>query len=348
MAEAHLGLDDPEGALGALAATDLAVGAPRLHVATLRAEAHLRMGAADRALLLLAPLERSIRETGTGLLLFAEALLEEGKVERAENLLVELEKRDPGAALPRLGVLHYERGDHEACVRILGRVIRRNREDYYSRIYAARSLVELGRPEEAERVLGEARRLAETPEVRYLLGRAAARRDRHHDAAVHFRAALKSEPEYTEAVYGLALSLRRTGKSAEARRQLGRFRELHRRDWKYQQEANRLEEECRRRPRDARAALTTARSHFAARQFDRASRFAWLALRRDPALLDARLMLARALERQGRRAESALHYQKILRRDGRHPEARAELEALIRGHGREAPRPPEGRGGGRP
>jgi len=334
LARVQLERNDPEETIASLDEAQKLGGASR-EEPLLRAQALLTMGESAASLELLAPLELSGPPFTDGHAVLCEALLSEGKRTRAEALLVRLRQNDATPwTLHRLGVLFHERGEHHKAVEVLREAIDKDANDYYSRIYVARSLLELERPDDAVRTLEAVRRVADTPEVTYLLGRAAAATADPKSAVAHFRATLERQPTYTEALYGLSCALRDLDETEESRRTFLRFQKLHREDSRRLVDASRFEQELVLSPEDTGVALRAARFHLREKNYNRAERTAWRVLRRNPLDVTARMILARALGAQGRYQEAALHYQKTLRIQPDHTEAQRELEGLVERHRR--------------
>jgi tetratricopeptide (TPR) repeat protein len=268
--------------------------------------------------------------------LLAEALAQEGRTDRARRLLLALsrEKKPPAEAMHRLGMIFFEEGAHEEALRWFRRSIALHANDYYSRIYCARSYLELGRFADASRVLEEAKGIASTAEVHYLLGTALLRRQEPQKAISFFKEAIERNADYTEAVFSLAEAYRKLGQEEAADAALARFQELHRADQSLLETANRLEQKCQQHTEDVRGRCQLARLYIEQGRFQEGERWAWKAIQIDPQNTEVRLLLAGVLRRQGFLNGAALHYRKILRRNPDHLDARRELEALIRRHGR--------------
>jgi tetratricopeptide (TPR) repeat protein len=291
--------------------------------------------AARRALELLEPASRREEEAS---LLAASALSLTGDQRAAEEAFRALHARRPSApAAHALGVALYERGDFEAARAKFVEARRLAPGDYYSDVYLVRSLLALGRVEEAGKEIAALLASAPTAEVRYLLARTRAREGRWEEAVQGFQDALRESPGYAEASFGLGNALRRLGREEEARRALAEFERLHREEQTRQRRREALAQDAYRRPQDARAAEELGIAALDGGDFEGAEASLWKALRLDPTRAGARLALARALTRTGRYRQGAVQYQKILRQNPGAIEARRELEALVREHARTRP-----------
>jgi Flp pilus assembly protein TadD len=151
----------------------------------------------------------------------------------------------------------------------------------------------------------------------------------HASAVAAYREALSRDPAFGEALYGLAISLRRLGRRDEARKVSARFEEIHRTESAFLRRANELDQAVRRSSDDASVALRAAQLHFERGDDDRVQHYAWVALRRDAGCIAARLVLARSFARSGRFTEAAAQYQRVLLQDRENENAAAELRALI-------------------
>ncbi len=274
-----------------------------------------------------------------------------GRVEEVRGIILFLQGREeeaaphlekarsagrPGAA-HHLGLAFFHRGDRRGAIPYFVEAVKADPGDYYSLLYHGWALLELNDLDSARTTFEKTRRVAATAEVEELLGRVELRAERLDRARERFEGALRENPRFPEALFGLATVFRRLGKPAEAKEALSRFRELHR----AQQEDLRIAYEMNQRhladPANAVLAEELGSHHFRRGDRQEAERFAWIALGREPRRISARLLLARSLAGSGRYREAALHYRKILRADGEHAEARRELEELIRRHARRAP-----------
>ncbi|MBN1442620.1 MAG: tetratricopeptide repeat protein [Planctomycetes bacterium] len=335
-AEAHFRRSDPEEAVASLRRLWSSTGRlPEIGETILLAESLLAMGDSAATLRVLEPMEKSLEDSPHGRLLLGEALAQEGRTDDARRVLLALSRRDPPAeALHRLGVIYFEEGAHEEALRWFQKAIALRERDYYSRIYCARSCLELGRIAEASGHLEEARGIASTGEVHYLLGTAAARRGELEKAVASFQKAIEVSADYTEAVFSLAEACRKLGRNEAAEEALARFRDLHRRDQSLLEAAGRLEQSCHAHPADVGQRTRLARLYGDHARWEDCERWAWKAVLLAPGSTEGRLLLASALERQGLAAAAALHYRKVLRLDPDHPQALQALQALIRRSGR--------------
>jgi predicted Zn-dependent protease len=100
----------------------------------------------------------------------------------------------PGAALSSVQEA-FDRGDHEAVLRLTDSILAERPGDDAAHEFRARSLLALGRAEEAERHASDAVRL-DPDEVRYreLLAQALAASGAHRDAAVEYRRLARNDP----------------------------------------------------------------------------------------------------------------------------------------------------------
>jgi Flp pilus assembly protein TadD len=89
----------------------------------------------------------------------------------------------------------FDRGDHEAVLRLTDSILAERPGDDAAHEFRARSLLALGRAEEAERHATDAVRL-DPDEIRYreLLAQALAARGAHRDAAVEYRRLARNDP----------------------------------------------------------------------------------------------------------------------------------------------------------
>jgi Flp pilus assembly protein TadD len=89
----------------------------------------------------------------------------------------------------------FDRGDHEAVLRLTDSILAERPGDDAAHEFRARSLLALGRAEEAERHASDAVRL-DPDEIRYreLLAQALAARGAHRDAAVEYRRLARNDP----------------------------------------------------------------------------------------------------------------------------------------------------------
>jgi tetratricopeptide (TPR) repeat protein len=332
-----LAAEDPEEAEQSLASVleDKASAGEeaRIEASLLLASARLQLADPEGALAALdsaAPLSSARAEVRE---LRAEALLAAGKTVEAEEILLELSKKGTSAAAEhRLGTILFERGEHRAALARFEKAMLLDSNDYYSAVYAARARLELADAEAARRGLLELAARADTPEVHYLLGKAAALARRWDEAVTEYRRALTAEPDYLECTFALAGALRAQGKEEEARAAFARFRVLQAADWRRLRRGKEIEQACALRPGEARLWSEGARFQLDTGDVEAARTFAWRALRVDPGFHQARLILARALRRSGRYAAAAVQLRRILRAAPEHAEAEAELRDLVAKH----------------
>lgn len=341
-AEACARLEDPEGALDhlkvvrELGAADL-VDSNRL----LEAWALTAVGEPEEALERLEPLASG--RTGDRLepaiaLALAEARIAAGDSSGALSLLEKAVAKEPTPdALYRLAVLDFERGAYERAAELLDRVLELRPDDYYAAIYRARALVALERPLEVHAVLAPFR-AGGTPEVLYLSGRARFLASDFVAAAELYREVLVRDASYLEASYGLALSLRKLGRTDEAKEELARFAKLRRDEAERRRRAHTLEQRAVTSARDAAPAMELARFFLESKEADRALPWAWRAVRRSSGGIDARLLLARVESARGRYANAATQYRRILESEPDHADARRELLRLVSEHAERRPR----------
>ena len=307
----------------------------RTSLCVLLAEARVGMGDATAALEALSGCPRTSLESTRVLEVRASVLATLGRAREAEPILERLvTRRESSGAAHQLGTLRYERGDHRGALKAFKLAIELDAEDYYSRVYAARTCIELGELDDARAHLLTQAKRAGSPELEYLLGRVEERAGRLAEAIAHFRRALQGQPDYLECEFALGGALRARGETAEARRSLSRFRELHHADWRRLQRAGELAQACAREPRNPEAWLKSARFHLSTADGEAARAAAWKALRLEPAGHEARLVLARALRANGRYSAALGHLRKILRAKPGEIEAERELRDLVRKHAR--------------
>ena len=236
-----------------------------------------------------------------------------------------------------LGVICFDRGERETALKHFELAAKLDPQDYYTQVYIARSLLDLGREGEVLRRLESLAAPFQTPEVRSLEGRAQLRKGRYAEAAAFFGQALEGNPRSTEALMGLGTALRLAGKKDEARKALERFQALHDVESEQQRKVNALSQAVERNPKDAKAFEEMALLSLEEGDLDATERNAWRALLLDSARLQCRLALAQALARTGRYGAAAAQYQKILRQNPDQKEARQQLDELVRKHSRKRP-----------
>ena len=299
------------------------------------AECYLSMGLfarAGEALELLAP---SARESSRCRYVLAEVLASRGETAEAEKVLASLSGKEdfPGSTF-RLSVLLFERGDYKKAEEHLAVLAETGRLDYYGEIYRARSLLATGRASEASKALASLGKKHDTPEVRYLAGRASLLLRRPGAAAEQFRLALAANSDYLEAAFSLARSLSQEGDKAGAAAAMRRFKDLQQAEKTRTRKANLLSQRCRREPGAAAAWLDAGEFYLSIGDADQAVSHSWQALVMNRGSVRGRLLLARALRKAGAYAQSALHYRKVITQSPGNQPAVSELRELIRKHAR--------------
>ncbi|MEC7777275.1 MAG: tetratricopeptide repeat protein [Planctomycetota bacterium] len=299
------------------------------------AECYLSMGLftrAGKALELLAP---SASRSSRCRYVLAEVLASRGETAEAEKILASLSGKDgfPGATF-RLSVLLFERGDYRNAAEHLAVLSEAGRLDYYGEIYRVRALLALDRASEALAAIASLGKKHDTPEVRYLSGRASLLLRRHGAAAEQFRLALAANSDYLEAAFSLARSLGQEGDKAGAAAAMRRFKDLQQVEKTRTRKANLLSQRCRREPDDAAAWLDAGEFYLSIGDADQAVSHSWRALVMDRESVRGRLLLARALRNAGAYAQSALHYRKVITQSPGNQPAVSELRELIRKHAR--------------
>ena len=236
----------------------------------------------------------------------------------------------------QLGLIAFHRGDHAAATRHFEAATLRAPKDYYSRLYWGWSLLENNEPDAAIRAFRQAESVAPTAEIASFLGRAELRADRFAEAIAHFRRALKTDPTLSEAQFGLATALRRSGHGEEAKQWTDRFQQQHDQQQARLRKTLRISQRVEQHPEDTDAAMALGEQYLSAGDFEGAERVAWRALLRDPRFGPARLLLARFGVATGKFQMSAFHLRKIVNdSDGPVADtARRELAELIQRHGR--------------
>jgi len=309
------------------------------------ADARLRMSDAEGAWKALEGLDSTATVAPEEALVLASIQDQRGNAGVAEKLLrLSLAEQPSCDAAHTLGVRLFERGDYEEALEAFETSLRLtppgdSARPYYTRIYRARTLLKVGRLEDS---LNELEALpAESPEVNYLRGKTLARLDRTDAAVDAFHEALKLDPTYAEALFGLSGALRQLGKSTAARESLKKFRALQRELNRRDREQMGLLQEVLRQPRVPELRERLGEAALAARNFEVAESNLWHAVRLQDRPLRARLLLARTYLQTGRYQAAAVQYRRILQAEPHHRDARAELEAMIIEHSR-------GPKGGRP
>lgn len=266
-------------------------------------------------------------------LLLASIQDQRGNAGVAEKLLrLSVTEQPSSDAAHALGVRLFERGDYEEALEAFETSLRLtppgdSARPYYTRIYRARTFLKVGRLEDA---LNELEGLpAESPEVSYLRGMTLARLDRTDAAVDSFHEALKLDPTYAEALFGLSAVLQQLGQSTEAREHLKKFRVLQREIERRDREQMRLLQEVLRQPRVPELRERLGEAALAARNFGVAESNLWHAVRLQDRPLRARLLLARTYLQTGRYQAAAVQYRRILQAEPEHQVARVELEAMI-------------------
>ncbi len=338
--EAAEGTDDPETAAasysGALDASQGEAGTAPLENAILGlARSALKMKDGERARLALERLGAEARGREPARSLAATASFFEGRLREAETLL-EACARDTKSAQTEylLGVILFDRGDRPGALTRFESATRLDPADYYAEIYTARTLLELNRAEAALKALESLPATIDTPEVRYLMGKARLRLGQLLPASERFKAALELNPLYGEALFGLGTALRQAGKAEDARVVLKKFEEVHRTDAERLRKLDKMSQALLREPKSARLADELAQAHFESGDLEAAERYAWRALEHDPQRRSSRLVLARSFSRLGRFSAAAMQYQRILRSNPSDPDARRELSELVEKHAR--------------
>jgi tetratricopeptide (TPR) repeat protein len=235
----------------------------------------------------------------------------------------------------QLGLIAFHRSDFSKAEECFGRSTRADDSDYYAWLHWGWSLLELNRLKEAEAALGRAQRLADTAEVRHLLGRSTLRGERLLEAERWFRSALEAAPEHPEAQFGLATVLRRLGRTEEARGAFDRFRSLHRKEEERLRRGYGLHQKLQSRPDDVDVIEALGSHSLEGGDAPEAERLGWRGVRVAPDRPGPRLLLARAFAASGRFGAAAVQYRKLLKNSPGHAEAQSELRLLIERHARE-------------
>ena len=308
-------------------------GVERGEVALLLSQCYLEMRLPVKAARALSLCPKGWKKDPRYLYCMAESLAARGDSLEAENLLrsIPADSIDLRGVF-RLAVLLYERGEHLGVVELLAAAAAGEPPDYYSCIYRARSLLALNRPADAMAALQAIRKVQDTPEIQYLLGRCAYSLRNYPQAAGHFRLALKEDKAYLEASFSLSEVLRRAGDREGAKAALVRFAQLQKVERVRSRRANLLSQRCRREPGSLAAWLEAGEFHLGDGDSDQAISHAWQALQLEPGKIPARLLLARALRDSGQYSQAALHYRKVIIREPGHDSAAEELREMIRKH----------------
>ncbi|HVR74555.1 MAG TPA: tetratricopeptide repeat protein, partial [Planctomycetota bacterium] len=210
------------------------------------------------------------------------AFLLDGDTRRAERAFEQSLRGGPSAeALLQLGIIRFDRGEHEAALERFDEAVRLGPPNYYLHVYRARSLLELDRSADAVKVLGPLAESTGSPESHYLLGKAWSRLGRFEEAAASFRKAMERNPAYAEACLGLGTALRRLGRKEEAGEALKRFEALHEEEASRLRKLNTLSQALLRSPWDPGTAEALARVSLESGDLEAAERHAWQALRGD-------------------------------------------------------------------
>jgi Flp pilus assembly protein TadD len=303
----------------------------QLDVALLLAQAHLSMQDAKSALVALHELPPAARKREAVMLLLSSAHSMANDDAAAERVLRELNTRGKSAAALRaLALLDYERGLFMEAEKRFAQARQLEPHDYYTAVYHARSLLELDRLEAAVKQLAPLAR--RTPEVEYLRGLASLRAQDFPAATAAFRRALASNPQYSEALFGLGTALRRQKKHAEAREAYARFQKLERSWSAYRSQRDVLLEEAKASPTNAEAHGRVAAAALAQSDFETAEASFWRALTIAPRTVEYRIGLAESLQRTGRFQAAAVQYRRVIELEPENTTARRELKDLLRRH----------------
>ena len=300
-----------------------------LDVELLMAQAYLSMRDAKSALAVLLKLPPAASKNEAAILLLSSAHSMTDDDAAAERVLRELLARDKSAAALRaLALLDYERGLFMEAERRFGEARQIEPHDYYTAVYHARSLLELGHLKAAVKELAPLK--PRTPEVEYLHGLASLRAQDFPAATASFRRALAIQPQYSEALFGLGSALRRQNKQAEAREAYARFRKLER-DWStYRSHRDVLLEQAKASPKNAETHGRVAAAALAQSDFETAEASFWRALTNAPRTVEYRLGLAETLRRTGRFQAAAVQYRRAIELQPKNATARRALEDLLR------------------
>ena len=328
---AYQATGDPERAATHLRAARKLTGSVEdtMNVGLLLAETHLAMQDPIGALSALDRLPAPRRESEAARLLLSTAHAMAGKTTLAEELLERLLERGESLdALRAVAVLEYERGLFREAEQHFARARKLEPHDYYTAVYHARVLLELGSSGPAKE---ELRRLTpSTPEVEYLQGLAALRERDFTRAATGFRRALDGNPDYAEALFGLGTALRRQGKSDEARATYARFQEIERGWVAYRRRRDALLEVAKGAPDDDDAHASVATCAAGQNDLETAEASFWRALTLAPRNSQYRIGLAQTLRKMRRYQAALVQYRRALELSPGHPTARREIEELLR------------------
>lgn len=308
-------------------------GEERGEVPLLLSQCYLEMRLPERVPRTLALCPQELKKDPRYIYCMAESMAAKGDALGAEKLLrsAQGDSFDLQAGF-RLAVLLYERGDYMEVEKLLAAPAGGARPDYYCGIYRARALLALNRAADAMAVLETIRKVGDTTEIKYLLGRCAYSLRDYPGAAGHFRQALQEDATYLEAAFSLSQTLRRTGDREGAKAALLRFTRLQKIEHVRAKRANILSQRCRREPSSSAAWVEAGEFHLGAKDADQAASHAWRALQLDPQLTAARLLLARSLRASGRYAQAMLHYRKVIAGGPGQDAATGELREMIRKH----------------
>jgi tetratricopeptide (TPR) repeat protein len=207
-------------------------------------------------------------------------------------------------------------GDHNAALEYLRQAEAIAPDDHHTLVQQGRSLTELDRLSEAERVLQRAARVRDAA-AEYNLGIVLDRQKRWDEARARYERALAINPFHTRSMNNLGIGLARRGQASAALAMYGRALESA--------------------PDDPEVLSNFASVLIGERRLDEAMRALQTAIAIDPDAPDAYNNLGIALAQSGRWTEAKAHFEQALKRAPNHTDARRNLEQLMVAERRQPP-----------